>query len=186
MSEESTINLEDIEEKLQNLGQLSNESIEIPGLGKILLSDLPRYIPLYLKFTENKSIRAIIPDEIHDAIVSYAELSGLIEPPEKKLKIADINIPKTYFVESLLAMEKAGWGQAQIAKQLNMTNGTVKNLIREAKEERNSRKFSYKIKTIIESWLRRRVEQKLEDVIQLEPIQHLLEKEAQKENSQLK
>lgn len=176
----------DLAENLNKLKGLAEKKIKVPGIGEIPLTQLPEYLPMYVALTKNKTIRDMIPPEVHSVIMEFAYLTGAEEKPRGKTKLADIPLPRDAIIKTLMSMRKEGWGETQIAKQLNLPVTTVHNLLVEGEKLRNEGKLRYIVKTKIHTWLSERVEKRLTEQLQLteELIQRAETREAEKRRQQ--
>ena len=158
---------EDTADLLQKLEDFSGKTVKIPVLGEIGMMDLPKYLPLYLSATKTKAVRDLVPKEVHKAILEFAYATGIEEKPQTKTKLEDIPLPRSALIQTILNMHDQGWGDSQIAKQLNVGVKTNTVLIDEGIELRDERKVGLKIKKRLSEWLKRRVEERLSDQFQL-------------------
>jgi len=158
---------------IKKLEGFAEKTVKIPGIGEIGVMELPKYVPLYISITKTKAIRDLIPREIHSAIMEFAYATGIEEKPQTKTKLADIPLPRGAIIQTILNMHDQGWGNAQIAKQLNMNVKTITDLITEGKEDRG--KGKWKITRRINKWLTRKAEERIEAMfLNAEKLEKLL------------
>jgi len=132
-----------------------NMEIDIPFLGKQKISELTKYLPLYLRL--RKDLRGIIPKEYDDIIMKYAETHGYIEP--KPQQLVDLDIPLKELEEHIETLWQQGYSTLQIAKILNVNGMVVSSYFtkKRQEEEEKENESIYTSKNKIVSWLKRKL-----------------------------
>jgi len=153
-----------IDDNKEELDKISNDTpINLPVLGQTTLGKLVDYLPFYIKLTKKKSVRDMIPDEIHGAIMAFAEASGAYEPPPIKQTLKDLDIPAAEVAKMAHFLQKKGWSPVQISKQMDLPKITVVRLL----QTYAHKNFISKAYDNVYSWLQQRVEHQLEQKLKL-------------------
>lgn len=154
--------------------------INLPVLGETTLGSLIQFLPMYISLTRRKSIRDIIPPDIHSAIMAFAETVGVYEPPPKPQTLKDLDIPAREVAGMAHYLQKGGWSPVQISKQLDLPKITVVRLMQDYDDK------SYIMKKVdkLKSWLQRKGERLLERKLdQFLAIEDRLKKEEEVEKN---
>jgi hypothetical protein len=140
-------------------------TFDIPLLGKITQSQVEQFLPFYVRLRKDPEFKAMIPKEMDQKIMAFAELKGLAKPKRKSLE--DIDTPLSEIHEAIDYLTDEGYSVTQIAKQLNIYTAVVTNrcIEREKQQEIEEKQRESKPEaksgstkpTGIKAWLKRRL-----------------------------
>ena len=108
-------------------------TFDIPLLGKITQSQVEQFLPFYVRLRKDPEFKALIPREMDQKVMAFAELKGLAKPKRKSLE--DIDVPLSDLNDAIDYMIDDGYSVTQIAKQLNVYAPVVTNRCRDRETE---------------------------------------------------